>query len=353
MATLTARQVMAVDSPQVNDTRCMFADWIELLALTSSRRVASRADIVRLVAKQSDGDHGVEEDPDTGEELETEILETQSSVLADNVVDELDFRAKALGESYPFVLSARTEAWKLELKAEALETATHRVYIFCLLVSTLRDGRLISKPIKDEAKEDFAQLFQTVAYLAATQLMGNGGLSFGSPRPDRSTFLEAIKQFTTSFGIGEPRSSFLASSSHKEKDEGIDVIAWRSFADGRPGQVLLLGQVASGNDWLDKPVHTAVGRFLDWFVTHPSKFYLPAIFIPFVQHHGFEPLKSVAYEPAVRDYCRRKEIDFGLVVDRLRIVELITVAQNATLVESLKAVDSWSHVALQHARRAT
>jgi len=343
---------MAIDSPQVNDTRCMFADWMELLALTSSRSVSSRADIIQLVAKQSDSDHGVEADPDTGEELETEILESASSVLADNVLDELDFRAKSLGDSYPFVLNNRTETWKLELKSSALETVSNRIYIFCLLVSTLRDGRLTSKPIKDEAKEDFAQLFQTVAYLAAIQLMGNGGHSFGYPRPDRSTFLEAISQFTTSFGIGEPKTQHFPSSLRKEKDEGIDVIAWRSFADQRPGQLLLLGQVASGNNWLDKPVQKAVGRFLDWFITHPSRFYLPAIFIPFVQHHVFEPVKSVAYEPAVRDYCRRTEIDFGLVVDRLRIVELIAVVQNATLVESLKAVDSWSLVALQHAKRA-
>lgn len=343
---------MAIDSPQVNDTRCMFADWIELLALTSSRNSASRADVVRLVAKQSDDEHGVEQDPDTGEELETEILESESSALADNVVDELDFRAKALGLSYPFVLSTRTETWNLEFNPAAPETAARRIYIFCLLVSVLRDGRLIGGSIKDDAKKDFAHLFQTIAHLAATQLMGNGGLSFGYPRPDGSKFLEAIGQFTTSFGTGEPRTSFLPSSSHKEKDEGIDVIAWRSFADGRPGQALLLGQVASGNDWRQKPVQTAVARFLDWFVTRPSEFYLPAIFIPFVQHHVFEPLKSQAYGSAVRDYCRRTEITFGLVVDRLRIVELIAAVQAGTLVEPLKDVDNWSDVALQHARRA-
>lgn len=343
---------MAIESPQINDTRCMFADWIELLALTSSRNSASRADIVRLVAKQSDRDHGIELDPDTGEELETEILESGPSVLADNVADELAFRAKALEGSYPFVLRVRTETWSVELSSAALETPARRIYIFCLLVSVLRDGRLISGPIKAEAKKDFAQLFQSIAYLAATQLMGNGGLSFGYPRADGTKFLEAIRQFTTSFGIGESRTNFFPSSSRKEKDEGIDVIAWRGFADGRPGRALLLGQVASGNDWLHKPVQTAVGRFFDWFVTHPSKFYLPAIFIPFVQHHVFEPVKSEAYEAAVQDYCRRIEITFGLVIDRLRIVELIAAIQAATLVEPLKDVNSWSNVALQHARRA-
>jgi hypothetical protein len=330
----------------------MFADWIELLALTSSRNSASRADIVRLVTKQSDIDHGIEADPDTGEELESEILETGACVLADNVADELDFRSKALGVSYPFTINIRTETWSIELNPESLEEPAARVYIFCLLVSGVRDGRLVSGAISAVAKDDFAHLFQAVSYLAALQLMGNGGLSFGSPRPDGSKFLEAIQKFTASFGVGEPRTQFMPSSSHKEKDEGIDVIAWRSFADGRPGQVLLLGQVASGNDWLDKPVQTAVGRFLDWFVTHPAKFYLPAIFIPFVQHHKFEPVRAVAYEPAVRDYCRRTEITFGLVVDRLRIVELIAESQETRLAESLKDVDGWNNVALEQAKQA-
>jgi hypothetical protein len=95
-----------------------------------------------------------------------------------------------------------------------------------------------------------------------------------------------------------------------------------------------------------------VGKFLDWFVTHPSRFYLPAIFIPFVQHHNFEPVKAEAYDIAVRDYCRRTEITHGLVIDRLRIVELIASDQAALPKAPLNEVDNWNDLALQHARRA-
>jgi len=343
---------MAVDSPQVNDGRCTFADWIELLALTTGRGVGSRADIVRLLAKQSDTGHGTEPDPTSGEPLETEIIEGAASTLADNVADELDFRARTLGLPYPFALRIRTETWTLELNADALRAPAGRVYVFCLLVSALRDGRLASGPITEAAAEDFARLFQDIAFRAATQLMGNGGLSFGSPRPDGSKFLDAIRQFTDAYGIGEPRGTHLPSSSRKEKDEGIDVIAWRSFADGRPGQVLLLGQVASGNDWVNKPVLSAVGRFLDWFVTRPAQFFVPAIFIPFVQHHRFEPVIAEPYEPAVRDYCRRTEITYGLVVDRLRIVELFAAGHQSFTADGLQSIDSWNATALDQARKA-
>lgn len=341
---------MAIDSPQFNDPRCVFSDWFELLALTSSRGTASRADVIRLMAKQNDGDHGIEPDPDTGEDLETEILESGSSRVADNIANELDFRSKTLGASYPFILNTRGETWSLQYNAAALDAPAGHIYIFCLLISVVRDGRLVGGPIKEKAKSDFAQLFQIVSHLAAKLLMGNDGLSFGYPRPDGSKFLEAIQHFTTLFGIGEAKTKFFPSSSHKEKDEGIDVIAWKSFADGRPGQALLLGQVASGNDWLKKSVQASVGRFLDWFVTYPSKNYLPAIFIPFVQHHIFEPIKSEPYEAAVNDYCRRTEISFGLVIDRLRIVELIATAQSETLAEPLRPIYDWNDVALDHAR---
>jgi hypothetical protein len=273
----------------------MFADWIELLALASPRRSASRADIIRLISKQADIEHGIEADPDTGEGLEAEILESASFQLGDNVADELAFRAQTLDVSYPFELTMRAETWSIEVRPTTLEKPAARVYVFCLLISALRDRRLAGGAIIAEAKEDFTRLFQNVSYLAAIRLMGNSGMSFGSPRPDGSTFLEAIEEFITAFGIGEPRSQFLPSSMRKEKDEGVDVIAWRSFADGRPGQMLLLGQVASGHDWPDKPVAPAVGKFLDWFVTHPSRFYLPAIFIPFVQQSA-----TIAAEPRSR-----------------------------------------------------
>src|SRR5205823_1964522 len=108
------------------------------------------------------------------------------------------------GAAYPFALRRRTETWSLELNAAALGAPAGRVYVFCLLVSALRDGRLTGSSITEAAAEDFTRLFQDVAFRAATQLMGNGGLSFGSPRPDGAKFLEAIRQFTDTYRIGEP-----------------------------------------------------------------------------------------------------------------------------------------------------
>ena len=343
---------MAVDSPQVNDGRCAFADWIELLALTTERGVGSRADVVRLLAKQSDTDHGTEVDSASGELMESEILEGGPTVLADNVADELDFRTQTLRDAYPFTIHSRTETWSLEVHPDRLNVPAARIYVFCLLISALRDGRLLSGPIQKAAAEDFTRLFQEIAYHAATQLMGNGGVSFGWPRPDGSKFLEAVHKFSQAYGIGEAKGMPLPSSSHKEKDEGIDVIAWRSFSDKRPGQLLLLGQVASGNDWVNKPVQTAVARFLDWFVTRPANYYVPAIFIPFVQHHRFEPVGSQAYEPAVRDHCRRTELTFGLVVDRLRIVELFAAAHEGYAAEYIGLIDAWNAVAIDQGRKA-
>jgi hypothetical protein len=348
---MTARG-MKVDSPQLTDTRSMFADWIELRALASSRGTASLADIARLDAKQAENSHGLINDPEVGEELEQEILEESVSTLSNSVVDEIAFRAETLGMAYPFDLRNRSESWTLGVVLEALQRPACQVYVFCLLVSGVRDGRLVLKDINAATGEDLTRLFQGVSFLSAKLLLGGDGVSFGWPRPDGSKFLDALHVFANSFGVGEARTQPLSSSSHKEKDEGIDIIAWREFSDKRAGKLLLLGQVASGNDWTQKPVPAAVVRFLDWFVTHPAKFYIPAIFIPFLQNHQFEPLKSVAYEKAVLDYCRRQELSFGLVMDRLRIVETIAAAGEGQLNGLLDDMENWNRATLEIARSA-
>lgn len=343
---------MKVDSPQLNDTRSQFADWIELRALVSSRGVASRAEILRLEAKQAESSHGLVDDLDSGEELEREILEGDAAMLADAVADEITFRTQTLGHAYPFLLRTRSEGWTLEVIADAFGQLACQVYVFCLLVSAVRDGRLAEKDVQAAAGADFARLFQDLSYLSAVLLLEGDGVSFGWPRPDGSKYLDAIQNFAQAYGVGEARGRHLPSSSRKEKDEGIDIIAWREFSDRRAGKLLLLGQVASGNDWTTKSVQGAVDRFLDWFVTHPAKFYIPAIFIPFLQHHKFVSVKAESYDRAVLDHCRRTEISFGLVMDRLRIVETIAAADEVELKGKLEGVLGWNRTTIEVVRRA-
>ncbi len=341
---------MAVDGPSPNDTRSILADWIELRALVST--TASCADIVRLQGRLSDSEHATSRDPLTNEDLEEEILETNSSDLADAVFSELEFRSSLLGDAFPFVLNVRPGAWSIRFVASRLSDAGARAYLFCLLVSGLRDGRLPTSKVK-EPLEDFARLFQDLAQCTAVIFLGGQGTSFGWPRPDRSGFLDAVNRFASDFQVGEAKKSPPPSSSRQEKDEGIDVIAWRSFADGRAGKLLMLGQVASGNNWQEKSVKVDAERFLvDWFSTKPAHHFIPAMFIACPQYHAFSPVKEVVYDEAVRDRCRRNELNLGLVFDRLRIVETVQKAPLGDFQTLLPRLGTWSDAVVGIAKGA-
>jgi len=86
----------------------------------------------------------------------------------------------------------------------------------------------------------------------------------------------------------------------------------------------MYGQVASGGNWKGKPVSVEIAGFQDWFHTKPGEHIVPAIFIPFTQHHGQpEPVSDDdSWADVLLDRCRANERDYGLMFDRLRIAEL-------------------------------
>lgn len=134
------------------------------------------------------------------------------------------------------------------------------------------------------------------------------------------------------------------------------MIAWRDFADTRPGKLVLFGQVASGNNWTAKSVKNDTPHFLSWFSEHPTKHYIPAIFIPFPQHHACTGRDNAAFETVAHAEAWLREQEFGLVIDRLRIVA--AAAQRLAAVgdspenRTLAAVNGWITDALGIARAA-
>jgi hypothetical protein len=93
------------------------------------------------------------------------------------------------------------------------------------------------------------------------------------------------------------------------KDEGIDVISWWPEPDNRVGRGFVVGQVASGNDWVKKSVKPMVDIFIkEWFIVAPASAPHPTIFVPFlVGNEG---------------HFRRVSISHGYVIDRLRLPPL-------------------------------
>ena len=311
---------MPISPPVPKDTRSRLADWIEVECLVSPNGVpASR--VRRLWAGLDESGHDEESDPDSDEVLETEILEEEPATCESDVGEEMEWRSRVLGPLYPFRLKTLPTNWMLKCAAndqdESIQTG-RSFYLFCLLVSALRDDR-----IRDDTAEDLTKQaerdFEHVATTAGAGLCGGEAIAFGWPREDGTPFRAALEKVGDRLGW-KPRRDKPPWSSAQEKDVGVDVIAWRDFGDHGPGRLLLLGQAASGSGWEKKGLESS-GLF-NWFEEIPAKHYLPALFTPFPQHHGCMGRRGEDFRELSRAQAWKREQMCGLVLDRLRIVEM-------------------------------
>lgn len=310
---------MPIKSPTGRETRSELADWVELSTIVSPSGSSGAAELRALVRREEDSERRVLTDELTGDQLEEETLDTEEDRIEDAVLSEIEFRKAVLGLDYPFTVETSRGSWALSF--DGLGSSGSEIYLSCLLISCMRDKRIREDAVRAESGVDPARLFQAISSDASQALLGRS-ISFGWPRADGTNFRDALQGFVDALRVGKPKSQPPFGASRAVKDEGIDVIAWRSFTDGRPGNLLLFGQVASGGNWRGKPVAVELPLFLDWFHTRPAQHPITAMFIPFPQHHDFEPSADVSWDDGVVDFCRRNEMVFGLMFDRLRLTEL-------------------------------
>ena len=316
---------MPICEPLPNDTRSRLADWLEVESLVGSRGAGASSRVLRLFDALGDEGHDIELDEVTGDDLETEILEEKRASCADEVLEELGHRVDVLGSRYPFRLDLDDvgSRWKIMPSPDTSDDqimAARVCYVFCLLTSAFRDNRICGTD-SSSLKKATEEHFQAVAVDAAAGIMNGEAISFGWPRKSGLGFLPALKDACQRLRLGSPLEIGPLWSQGQEKDAGIDVIAWRDFCDGRPGKLVMLGQVASGRNWAEKSVTSHTDRFFLWFTEAPTKHFIPSIFIPFPQHHECRGRSGKVFEDVAREEAWAREVSFGLVVDRLRIVE--------------------------------
>lgn len=347
---------MPIDPPIPQDTRSRLADWLELETLVRPRGVATRSDVLRLYDFIEDDGHELETDEVTGEQLETEILEYGRTECADEVLAEIEYRVQVLDSGYPFQFDLARQQWRLSVAAPTQDVrirAARLCYLFCLLASAIRDGRISGNTAA--VQQPMANHFQAIATDAAAGVLNGHAISFGFPRPSGLGFRAVLLEASQQMRLGTPLETPPLHSNGQEKDAGIDVIAWRDFCDGRPSKLVLLGQVASGHNWKEKSVKNDTYRFFDWFSQRPTEHYIPSIFIPFPLHHECHAQAGVAFEDVAIANAYHLERGFGVMVDRLRIVETaaerLATADNAGE-PTLGSLESWTDEVLHLARES-
>lgn len=319
-----------------DDTRAAVADWLEVGLALTDRRAITDAELVRTDdAIGDDLDAGAPEFDDEagehGEKLDREILDASAERRRDDLWQELSYRQDALGELYPFVLSKKKGgvSWQITRRDAATmeEAVAHLVYTGVLVMAAFRHGH-IKKQRKDRGQwkrleNAIPKQFQHLSALAAASLLGEA-YSFGWPRPDKSNFRDAAVDALAALGLGSVRAEFPLDSTGQEKDGTVDVIAWRRFRDRAFGALVLYCQVASGNNWTHKPIRTYLDeKFLRYLDPQPSKHFISATTMPFLQHTRLLEPPHDDWPGAVLAETHGLEMTHGTVIDRLRMTELL------------------------------
>jgi hypothetical protein len=251
--------------------------------------------------------------------------EVIQEALQGSVAELILERKELLGAAYPFEIDGNSIIY---------QPATPPVYE-CLLGICLADS-LSAAPY-----DQLPQLFEELSILAGRSFLGSNtnGYRSGWPRPQGEALrlraiIAHIKEITGNH-CGEwywrPGEELPDDpTSRNVKDGGLDVVIWRSWQDGRTGQLYLLGQCACGKDWIDKFKDLDIGALKRWAdLTH------------------VEPIRGF-FTPryAVKSLLSEASKEAGLVFDRVRMVQSLVASHiSAELNEISEKIHSGLEVA--------
>lgn len=330
---------MPLRSPGLKSAPHLVSDWVELTALSTPRGVFRLSSLRRLwdvsrESENSDPEGETEREADTDQDG---VSGDDVDIFIDSISEEIADRAKALGDAYPFKLDSSNC-----LTVHASPTVGGILYVFCLLLTHSNGHELLDGSWRPAVNHRVRDLFQACSTVAAAGEIQGCAISFGWPRPDNNTaFLPRLQEVYREFGEGVVVTVRRPGTSPFSKDEEIDVIAWRPQADHAPGTLYLLGQVASGDNWMSKSI---VGQPInsfhrDWFEPPPPSPPLASIFIP----HAVPPIDSQGTRRERLDVLTAK---FGIIFDRLRLPRkaadgiALASTNNALLIERVRDIDS-------------
>lgn len=208
------------------------ADYLELLSLDPSEDGAAFQELVTQLGI------GGSEDA-LGDDLELALsAEDQVEPIVDGAFNEVDERMRACNGLYPFDSTGAV----LTPGANAQES----VYLFLALLSTfgLRAGPPSSFP---------ERTFEDICAAAAKAYLGPeaDAVPFGFPRRQLpGDFRAALDELARRLGEGKGHRD--APTTGDQRDAKLDIVAWKDFADGRMGKLIVFGQCATGGDWREK-----------------------------------------------------------------------------------------------------
>lgn len=263
----------------------IIADWLELKCIASLQNRVNFSELSRSWEANRES----EDTSPVGDDAEFEGW-------LQPVMQVIQRRLEFLRDSYPFDLVLDDTEFKF---IGAPNTHAGRLtYLLCLFLSTVHETEIFESII--DVPPTARDLFQIVSTWAAAGVVHGSSFGMGWPRPEKSKFLDALRDVLVNrMADGEISVVDKAppASNQAEKDDGIDIIAWRERPDRCAGKPILMGQVASGADWENKPIqHHIEGILKNWISKASILSPYPALFIPF----SLVPEQNATHQEQVR-----------------------------------------------------
>ncbi len=292
------------------------ADFAELQCLITSSGVLSKQDLERALNKA--------DDPDSVEGIEDESSGSVSH-RTEEAFAELGRREDDCGPGgYPFqlqddVLSLHEECWSQPLHAQ---------YLF-LLVATrnnMKNGRLAEVAGN---QVDGAGLFEHLSSQVARTYLGSSDGDVRSGARVIGTSRRASQSNTTAYeavitelcdALGEGGGYKGRPDTGKPQDDGLDIVAWRSFTDRRAGKLILFGQCKTGNTWDESHIERLNPRSLLSMRTADARV-------------SVEPLPSFFCAKCIQSLWAKFISHGRLIFDRCRIVDYADGVEDALVAD--------------------
>ncbi|HEN3405482.1 TPA: hypothetical protein ACJCXE_001088 [Yersinia enterocolitica] len=303
------------------------ADWVELKCLSDLYNCVPLADVRSALEFQAD-----EQDEDIGRE------DGEVESVIDAILNEIRERESNLTSSYPFQIELGGGVVSLTDSFEQL-TIDQCVYIYCLVFSHISNSPILTPSQK--ANNSDRDIMQICATIAAAGYVRGHSISFGFPRPDNSNFYDKTQSVIGLLGEGELHAPDEINPIHSlsPKDAGIDVISWECMNDNRPGRRILFSQVASGNNWKEKPVKPYIETFKNYWLKHPILSTInDAMFIP------FDMTDDIDNRYTAEQFLNSQLINLGTIFYRKRVPAYFKDGikigqQDGAIVERLNELD--------------
>lgn len=291
----------SLENPPSSGDVFLWADYVELLAITHPDKCYSKGDFSSLARRLKISERNIK-------------YEEQWR----DIINFCIFRANSFGDFYPFEVSADKDTLSFIFN----KSPEHHAYVGLLIASSLRLVDKGRQEIGNQFEEASLQVFMALqpvgSEVRATWASGGATVAY------KGTLFEKMKQIASDIRCS---ANFKQEDYHDRDrgDGGLDLIAWHPMEDARDAIPISFAQCGcSKSDWTFKQLEA-----------HPAKHRMRLPVMHPWSTYYFMPLDL---RKADGDFAKKSDIGEAVIVDRLRILKL------AKKLDALKNFPAMSYV---------